>query len=160
MVRRLTTDQEIAGSNPASVRWDFFFFQEIIFPKNFFGPCPWGSQVDHSMEWSWGPFCLPDISGKQKKKIIDRRRIRTCNLLIRSQAPYHWASRPTADSCLLKMISKSIRWRLVILHVSSSPNFGSSMLLLLQTSSELQFLIRSTGYSTMNRSIYPHITLS
>ena len=25
----------------------------------------------------------------------DRRRGRTCNLLIRSQAPYHWASRPT-----------------------------------------------------------------
>ena len=27
-------------------------------------------------------------------KKSDLRRIRTCNLLIRSQAPYHWASRP------------------------------------------------------------------
>ena len=25
---------------------------------------------------------------------VDRRRDRTCNLLIRSQAPCHWASRP------------------------------------------------------------------
>ena len=25
---------------------------------------------------------------------LDRRRDRTCNLLIRSQAPCHWASRP------------------------------------------------------------------
>ncbi|KOS40014.1 hypothetical protein ACN38_g9124 [Penicillium nordicum] len=30
----------------------------------------------------------------QKGKNIDRRRDRTCNLLIRSQAPCHWASRP------------------------------------------------------------------
>ena len=29
-----------------------------------------------------------------KTKRIDRRRDRTCNLLIRSQAPCHWASRP------------------------------------------------------------------
>ena len=30
----------------------------------------------------------------REKKKNDRRRGRTCNLLIRSQAPYHWASRP------------------------------------------------------------------
>jgi hypothetical protein len=29
-----------------------------------------------------------------KNQKIDRRRDRTCNLLIRSQAPCHWASRP------------------------------------------------------------------
>ena len=31
---------------------------------------------------------------RQNDKNIDRRRDRTCNLLIRSQAPCHWASRP------------------------------------------------------------------
>ena len=34
---------------------------------------------------------------KQNKKRIDLRRTRTCNLLIRSQAPYHWASRPVVE---------------------------------------------------------------
>ncbi|KAJ9490304.1 hypothetical protein VN97_g2968 [Penicillium thymicola] len=37
------------------------------------------------------------------KKRIDRRRDRTCNLLIRSQAPCHWASRPCSYSNLAKM---------------------------------------------------------
>ncbi|KUM65546.1 hypothetical protein ACN42_g1513 [Penicillium freii] len=38
----------------------------------------------------------PTIEQKesQESKKIDRRRDRTCNLLIRSQAPCHWASRP------------------------------------------------------------------
>jgi hypothetical protein len=31
------------------------------------------------------------------KCCVDRRRDRTCNLLIRSQAPCHWASRPVVD---------------------------------------------------------------
>ncbi|KAJ5102789.1 hypothetical protein N7532_003318 [Penicillium argentinense] len=31
---------------------------------------------------------------KKTTKKFDRRRGRTCNLLIRSQAPCHWASRP------------------------------------------------------------------
>lgn len=36
------------------------------------------------------------IGGKkcEKKVFSDHGRIRTCNLLIRSQAPYHWATRP------------------------------------------------------------------
>ena len=34
------------------------------------------------------------FSIRKSKKIVDRRRDRTCNLLIRSQAPCHWASRP------------------------------------------------------------------
>ncbi|KAJ5096902.1 hypothetical protein N7456_007623 [Penicillium angulare] len=38
------------------------------------------------------PSITPKIKRKYKK--IDRRRGRTCNLLIRSQAPCHWASRP------------------------------------------------------------------
>ncbi|KAJ5847429.1 hypothetical protein N7455_011386 [Penicillium solitum] len=41
----------------------------------------------------------PTIEQKesQESKKIDRRRDRTCNLLIRSQAPCHWASRPVQD---------------------------------------------------------------
>ncbi|KAJ5394405.1 uncharacterized protein N7487_012046 [Penicillium crustosum] len=41
----------------------------------------------------------PTIEQKesQESKKIDRRRDRTCNLLIRSQAPCHWASRPVKD---------------------------------------------------------------
>ena len=35
-----------------------------------------------------------DFWEAKKRKRIDRRRDRTCNLLIRSQAPCHWASRP------------------------------------------------------------------
>ncbi|KUM58548.1 hypothetical protein ACN42_g8604 [Penicillium freii] len=55
----------------------------------------------------YGCFLLPNISAvittsqatieqkeSPKGKKIDRRRDRTCNLLIRSQAPCHWASRP------------------------------------------------------------------
>ncbi|KAJ5718265.1 hypothetical protein N7488_003911 [Penicillium malachiteum] len=37
--------------------------------------------------------------GKKHQK-IDRRRGRTCNLLIRSQAPCHWASRPACCKIL------------------------------------------------------------
>ena len=33
------------------------------------------------------------------KRYFDRRRDRTCNLLIRSQAPCHWASRPVLNIC-------------------------------------------------------------
>ncbi|KAJ5409277.1 uncharacterized protein N7487_003636 [Penicillium crustosum] len=40
---------------------------------------------------AWAPII---VHGLQKGKKIDRRRDRTCNLLIRSQAPCHWASRP------------------------------------------------------------------
>ncbi|KAJ5955127.1 hypothetical protein N7501_009406, partial [Penicillium viridicatum] len=36
----------------------------------------------------------PRQKESQESKKIDRRRDRTCNLLIRSQAPCHWASRP------------------------------------------------------------------
>ncbi|KUM59565.1 hypothetical protein ACN42_g7581 [Penicillium freii] len=35
---------------------------------------------------------------------IDRRRDRTCNLLIRSQAPCHWASRPGYYGLLVKNV--------------------------------------------------------
>ena len=42
----------------------------------------------------------PSLKMRLKQNVkIDRRRGRTCNLLIRSQAPCHWASRPW----LLKM---------------------------------------------------------
>ena len=35
------------------------------------------------------------------KNSSDLRRDRTCNLLIRSQAPCHWASRPVCDELFL-----------------------------------------------------------
>ena len=41
------------------------------------------------------------INKIHKKRKIDRRRGRTCNLLIRSQAPFHWASRPY---CVLRAL--------------------------------------------------------
>ncbi|KAJ5598552.1 hypothetical protein N7537_008636 [Penicillium hordei] len=52
--------------------------------------------------------------GNQESKKIDRRRDRTCNLLIRSQAPCHWASRPVKDSakkCKKKSLPRGIEPR-------------------------------------------------
>ncbi|KAJ9488057.1 hypothetical protein VN97_g5237 [Penicillium thymicola] len=43
----------------------------------------------------------------RKKKSSDRRRDRTCNLLIRSQAPCHWASRPCCYEILAQMCTLS-----------------------------------------------------
>ena len=37
---------------------------------------------------------LQKMYRSEEQMIVDRRRDRTCNLLIRSQAPCHWASRP------------------------------------------------------------------
>lgn len=49
--------------------------------------------------------------GKQKAKTkkVDLRRDRTCNLLIRSQAPCHWASRPRCYSTSTQLCYKSGR---------------------------------------------------
>ena len=38
-----------------------------------------------------------EYSEATEAKKFDRRRDRTCNLLIRSQAPCHWASRPSYE---------------------------------------------------------------
>jgi hypothetical protein len=44
--------------------------------------------------WPWVRWLQKDFISQK----IDRRRDRTCNLLIRSQAPCHWASRPISWS--------------------------------------------------------------
>ena len=41
------------------------------------------------------------IDHLERGEFVDRRRDRTCNLLIRSQAPCHWASRPISCSSSL-----------------------------------------------------------
>ena len=51
------------------------------------------------------PSNVVDILYKGQKR-NDRRRDRTCNLLIRSQAPCHWASRPAVVT-----FSENVRYR-------------------------------------------------
>jgi hypothetical protein len=57
-----------------------------------------------------------------KDTVVDRRRDRTCNLLIRSQAPCHWASRPIRcwrGACQKICISKF--WRIFFCGRRSRP---------------------------------------
>ena len=41
-----------------------------------------------------------------EQKMNDLHRARTCNLLIRSQAPYHWASRPSISKSLYRLLDE------------------------------------------------------
>ena len=51
------------------------------------------------------------IQDPKTKKGSDRRRGRTCNLLIRSQAPCHWASRPTVVGLLPNVFGSGYQHR-------------------------------------------------
>ncbi|KAJ5962752.1 hypothetical protein N7501_007693 [Penicillium viridicatum] len=66
--------------------------------NHYIGRYPWSYACIHIFEHKCHISLTPSSTIEQKEsqesKKIDRRRDRTCNLLIRSQAPCHWASRP------------------------------------------------------------------
>ena len=59
---------------------------------------------------------LQKMNRSEELMIVDRRRDRTCNLLIRSQAPCHWASRPIwcvpfgLDTLCALLLGEYSRW--------------------------------------------------